>query len=115
MKNLKMILCFVLFALCLTGRAATVTFTMTNSIGQPDTNAILLQPLASYANSDGSWNTAGTPFFIYPNTNGFISVTLNYGNWLATNSFICSQYVGPGNFGTSQGVIFAVPNSAGTF
>lgn len=97
------------------GRAATVTFTMTNSVGNPDTNSILIQPIASSINADGSVQTAGLPFRIYPNTGGIVSTNLQGGNYLATNAFICSQYVGPGNFGTSQGIIFAVPNSSGTY
>lgn len=103
----------VLFAVA--ARGATVTFTMTNSLGQPDTNRIRLQPLASYANADGSWQTTSPPFWIYPNTNGIVSTNLGYGNWIATNGFICSQFVGPGQVGTSQGIIFAVPNSSGSF
>lgn len=111
MKLLK--LTFLLLLLAMTGRAATVTFSVTNNVG-PDTNSILIQPISSYINADGSVQSTGLPFRIFP-TNGFASTVLQPGNYLATNSFICSQYVGPGNFGTSQGVIFAVPNSSGTF
>lgn len=111
MKLLK--LTFLLLLLAMTGRAATVTFSVTNNVG-PDTNSILIQPISSYINADGSVQSTCLPFRIFP-TNGFALTVLQPGNYLATNSFICSQYVGPGNFGTSQGVIFAVPNSSGTF
>ena len=101
---------FLFQILALVTKSATVTFTMTNSIGQPDTNAILLQPLQAYANADGSWNTAGLPFKIFPNTNGYVATNLAYGNWLATNATLCgSLYSGPGLTSTSQGIIIAIP------
>jgi hypothetical protein len=113
MKYILIILVLLAFLFC--ADAATVTFTMTNGVSAGDTNRIKLQQLQSYANADGTYQTVGLPFWIQPNTNGFISTNLAYGNWLATNSFIASQYQGPGMVGSSQGVLFAVPQSAGTY
>ena len=109
------ILTFALALIAMSLQSATITFTLTNSVGQPDTNRIKLQPLQSYANADGSYQTAGFPFWIQPDTNGYVQTNLSQGNWIATNSFICSQYRGAGSVGTSQGVIFAVPFGSGTY
>lgn len=109
---------FALFAIVLSAipaRSATVTFTFTNSYGVPDTNAFKLFPIAPYINADGSVQTTGLPQLISPNTNGFASVNLLAGNYLATNRFLVQNYNVVGSWGTSQGVLFAVPNSAGTF
>ena len=112
------ILTLIILLSIFTLRAATVTFTLTNSLGQPDTNAIKVFPISAYINADGSVQTTGLPFLIKPNTNGFASTNLLAGNYLATNYFLCSQYGIPAtsqSFGTTKGIIFAVPASAGTY
>lgn len=115
MKNLVLIILLLMLA-CLSSNSATVTFTLTNSVtGNPDTNRIKIFPIASYINADGTVQTTGLPFTIQPNSSGFVATNLLAGNYLATNGFIVSQYNGPGNFGTSQGVIFAVPATGGTY
>lgn len=101
--------------LCLKCTAATVTFNMTNSVGVPDTNSIKITPIAAYINANGSVQTIGLPFRVNPNTNGFASTNLSKGFYLATNQFLVSNFNVPGSFGTSQGIIFAVPDSAGTY
>jgi len=104
------LLCFVFQA-----HAATITFALTNSLGQPDTNVIRGFPLVAYPNADGSWTTAGLPFRITP-TNGIASINLAAGNYLLTNSTLVSpSYVNPSGFGTQQGVIIAVPAANGTY
>src|SRR5437870_5257447 len=104
------LLCFVFGA-----HAATITFALTNSLGQPDTNVIRGFPLVAYPNADGSWTTAGLPFRITP-TNGIASINLAAGNYLLTNSTLVSpSYVNPSGFGTQQGVIIAVPAANGTY
>lgn len=112
MKSFTFLVCLLL---CLTVRSATVTFTLTNSLGVPDTNGIKIFPIAPYINADGSVQTTGRPFVINPNSSGFVSTNLAQGNYLATNQFIVNNYFGPGNFGTSQGIIFAVPNNSSTY
>ncbi len=116
MRTLKNIILqlVILPVAILYARAATVNFELTNSLGQPDNTPILLQPIASYINADGSIQTTGLPFWIYP-TNGVISTNLMMGNWLATNSTIVSQYTGPGQPATSQGLIFGVPSGSGSY
>ena len=96
---------------------AYVEFTMTNSIGQPDTNYIKLYQVNSTANADGSYTSVGVPKNIYPNTNGYVKTNLAAGTWLATNSFIASPYFYlPGaSQGTAKGVVFNVDNSTNTY
>ncbi len=113
MKHKYLSALLLMVAIC--AQAASITFTMTNNLGQPDTNRIKVFPIASYINSDGSVQTTGLPFWLQPNTSGQVATNLNQGNYLATNSFICSQYVGPGQAGTGQGIIFAVPAGSGSY
>ena len=115
---MKKIIFLFLFLTVLACKSATVTFTLTNSLGVPDTNWIKVFPVSSYVNADGSVQTTGLPFIIKPDTNGFVSVNLGYGNYLATNQFLVSHYGLPGtsqSFGTTKGILFSVPNSAGTY
>ena len=102
------------FAFCaIQLNAANITFSVTNNSG-PSSNTITVFPVQSYPNSDGSYQGVGLPLFVYM-TNGFGSLSLLPGNYLATNSDLCSQYVGPGQVGTPYGVVFAVPNTGGTY
>ncbi len=103
----------MLFSLCASG--ATVSFYMTNSIGQPDTNSIKLFATSAYVRADGTIQTIGLPIVLYPNTNGYVATNLMAGNWLATNRFIVSNFAIPGGVGSSQGILFAVPNSTNTY
>ena len=103
-----LLLLALFFALC--ARSAVVTFAVTNSYGQADTNTIKLFPCATYVNADGSIQVTGLPKSL-PVTNGLSAISLLAGNYLATNGAIVSTYTGPGNVGNSQGIIFAVPAS----
>lgn len=111
MKTLRLFLLFALLAF--SSHGATITFSITNNAG-PSSNTVNVFPVAAYANSDGSYQGVGLPLFVKM-TNGFGSIALLPGNYLATNSDLCSQYTGPGAVGTPYGVVFAVPSSAGTF
>jgi len=113
-KKLFLIIAMLLFAAA-DMFPATINFYMTNSLGYADTNWIKIIPIAPYINSDGSVQTTGLPFRLYPNTNGFASTNLSAGNYLATNQFIVNTFAIPGSFGTSQGIVFTVPSSAGTY
>lgn len=96
---------------------APIEFNMTNTLGQPDTNAIKLYQVNSFANEDGSYTTVGVPKNIYPNTNGYVKTNLAAGTWLATNQFIASPYFTlPGaSTGTGKGVVFNVDNTTNTY
>lgn len=95
-------------------RADTVTFTMTNSVGNPDTNGIKLTPLSSYQSANGTYQTRGLPFWIYPNTNGIVVTNLGSGFWMASNAVMVSTLT-PFNHGTWQGYIFNVIGSGGSY
>lgn len=112
---MKILLTFILCLLAAFADAATVTFTMTNSLGQADTNSIKIIPIAAYINADGSVQPRGVPFLIYPNSSGFVATNLPYGNYQATNKFLVANYATPGGYGSWAGIIFAVPQSAGTY
>ena len=94
--------------------SAVVTFAVTNYLGNADTNTIKIYPCAAYVNSDGSIQATGLPTLL-PVTNGVSAIYLAPGNYLATNGAIISTYTGPGNVGNSQGILFAVPASGGTY
>lgn len=105
---------WVIVALAFCSNAAPVTFTMTNSIGQADTNAIRLTQVNPHANADGSFQSVGVPFRITPNASGFVQTNLPSGTWLASNAFIVSTFSQPGAGGSLQGVLFNVDNTQNT-
>lgn len=115
LKKLWLGIAIVLAILIPRAEAATVTINTTNSLGVADTNYIKVFSIAPYINADGSVQTTGLPFRIYPNTNGFASTNLLNGWYLATNQFLVNTYGIPGSWGTSQGIIFAVPAGNGTY
>jgi hypothetical protein len=80
--------------------------------GQPDTNAISVQALNPNANADGSYNSIGLPVWVLP---PYVWTNMYQGTWLASNSFICQAYNGPGVIGSSQGIIFAVDNTTNSY
>lgn len=107
----------LLVAMAFSCPAATVTFTMTNSFGQADTNFILVTPVNPHANADGSYVTAGIPFRLRPNSSGYVATNLPTGTYLATNRFIVSTFaaVGSGSGGTDQGILFNVDNTTNSY
>lgn len=103
----------ILALLSLRLSAANVSFVVTNQMtGQPDTNAISVQALNPNANADGSYNSIGLPVWVLP---PYVWTNMYQGTWLASNSFICQAYNGPGVIGSSQGIIFAVDNTTNSY
>ncbi len=102
-----------LVSFCIAGNAATITFPMTNSVGVADTNAFRIYPIGTVF-PDGSWLETGVPIRIVPPANGTPAQTnLMANNYVISNQFIVNQW--QGNVGTSRGILFAVPNSVGTY
>ena len=91
----------LLFAGCASGAIVSISFT--NSIGQPDTNAVKLIPVARPIMANGGFSTAGPGIISYPNTNGWTTNWLSSGAWLVTNSFL------------GQGILFAVPTTTNSY
>jgi hypothetical protein len=114
---MKLLLSVLLvFGLCANAFGqATVIFAMTNQFGQADTNAITITPVASYVNADGSVQTKGYPFRMYPNASGIAQTNLLTGSYLASNQFLVATFGVPGSVGSTKGVVFQVPNSTGTY
>lgn len=76
-----------------------VTFSFTNSVGQPDTNAFKLIPVSGpVANADGSFTTIGLPIKITPHSDGRSTNYLTANNYIATNQFL------------GDGIVFRVPD-----
>ena len=99
----KGFLALLLFAQVAFGAGSYVTFSFTNSVGQPDTNAFRVIPISGpVANADGSFTTIGLPIKVSPDSNGYAIKYLAQNNWLATNQFLGS------------GIVFRVPDGAVT-
>jgi len=80
---------FSALALSIQARAASVIFSFTNSVGQPDTNAFRVIPISGpVANADGSFTTIGLPIRVTPAANGRATNFLAQNNYLATNQFL---------------------------
>lgn len=96
--------------------AANVTFAVTNSLGQPDTNNIKLVQVLPQVRADGSYVTTGYPFWISPtNPPGTYTVTnMTAGVWLAWSPTMTNQFA-PGLPGGPNGVMFLVDNSTNTY
>lgn len=101
---MKRLLPLIAFLLCLaSARAATITFTFTNSLGNADTNAVIIYPISSPVRADGGYHITGVPVKVRPNSDGMGSVRLMEGNYVATNAFL------------GQGIIFDSDNSLNTY
>lgn len=106
----------LLTALILTAaglNAATINFTLTNSIGVSDTNAFRLYPVSTPIAANGSWMLTGVPIRITPNASGIATTNLLPGNYVVSNQFLVNQW--GGNLASSRGVLFAVPSGTGTY
>lgn len=81
------------FFLLASAHAAFVSFTFTNSVGQPDTNAFKVIPVSGpVANADGSFTTIGLPIRITPAANGKATNQLAQNNYQVTNAFLGQGY-----------------------
>lgn len=110
---MKRLLAFILCLLSLQAFPATITFTLTNSVGTPDTNAFTVTPISTPVYGDGNWVITGLAIRLVPNSSGFVQTNLAYGNYIASNRFLVGSTYS--TLGTSRGILFAVPNSSGTF
>jgi hypothetical protein len=98
--------------LALSAPAALVSFVITNQMtGLPDTNSILIQGLNPNANADGSYNSIGLPFRVFPPC----ATNLYHGIYIASNKFIVQNMAGPGMPGSQGGIIFAVDNTTNAY
>lgn len=92
----------LLFAIATTAQAAQVSFSFTNSAGNPDTNWFRVIPVSGpVANADGSFTTIGLPIRITPAADGRATNSLGENNYIATNAFL------------GKGIVFRVPNDTG--
>lgn len=87
--------------LALSAGAATVRFSFTNYLGQPDTNWFMVIPIGDVAQSDGSFITRGPGVRITPNAYGQATNNFEVGNYLVTNRFL------------NRGFVIRVPNDHG--
>lgn len=93
------ILILMLFA-CVQSQAAIVSFTLTNSVGQPDTNAFLVIPVSTPINASGGYVQTGIPVRMVPNSSGYSQTNLLVGNYIATNAYIKTVlFRAPDDFG----------------
>lgn len=93
------ILILMLFA-CLQSQAAIVSFTLTNSVGQPDTNTFLVIPVSTPINASGGYVQTGIPVRMVPNSSGYSQTNLLVGNYIATNAYIKTVlFRAPDDFG----------------
>jgi hypothetical protein len=106
-KIAALIFAFVL----LRASGATITFTVTNSIGQPDQHPFQVLPLSTPLVFSNSYFITGLPIQLQPDTNGFCQTNLLVGQYAVTNQFFVNQFAG----GSSRGVIFTVTNNSGTY
>lgn len=114
-KTIKLfIISALLVAIHFLSKADTIYFTITNSVGNPDRTPIKITPVSSYQDASGVFYSRALPFWIYPNTNGFVATNLNYGYYVASNATIVST-LWPWQGGTSQGYAFQVVGSHSTY
>src|ERR1700690_3472604 len=85
------------------GQTALITFTSTNSLGQPDTNYFRVIPVGNPILANGAVTTKGAGIRLYPNGSGIAVTNLMAGNYLWTNAWLGS------------GIVFAVPKSTNSF
>jgi hypothetical protein len=87
----KLIPILLLISVCI-GRAAVISFTMTNSIGLPDTNLIKVFSCGP-VQANGSAYTTGIGYRVQPNANGYAQIWLEQNNYLATNAYLGRGYI----------------------
>jgi hypothetical protein len=83
-------------------QAAMVTFTIENSIGQPDTNIFRIFPISTPIDVSGTYFITGKPIQMQPDTNGYCETNLLIGSYIITNQFF------------NPAVIFTVTNNLPT-
>lgn len=83
-----------------TSQAARVSFSFTNSLGNPDTNYFTVTMIEDRVAANGSFTTKGTPTRLYPRADGRI-----------TNSFQQAHY-SVSNLYTKAGFLIRVPDDA---
>jgi hypothetical protein len=102
---------FLLLLFVSAGPAATITFNVTNSVGQPDTTPFQILPLSTPLVVSNSYFVTGLAIQLTPDTNGYCQTNLMIGEYAVTNRFFVNQFSGQ----SSRGVIFVVTNSVGTY
>jgi hypothetical protein len=106
----KIIGLFFALTLC-SAQGATITFSLVNSVGNPDTNSFRIYTVTTPIDVNGTyWITSISPFLMQPDTNGNCQTNLMIGGYLATGKSFTNQF-SP----NSPGVIFLVTNNVGTY